>query len=127
MAISLNHVHIKTADPRKTAQWYVDHVGAKIVRENSRDGAVTSLRLDIHGIPVNVTGIIGTQDPKRQHFGFEHFALDTTTYDDDCAKLKADGVKLLEEQKSATSGLRTVWWEGPDGVQIELLEQAPKP
>ena len=30
MALSLNHLHFKTADPKKTAQWYVDHVGAKI-------------------------------------------------------------------------------------------------
>ena len=125
MAVSLNHVHIKTADPRKTAQWYVDHLGAKILADNSRDGAV-NLRLDIQGIPANVTGIIATQDAKRQHYGFEHFAIDTTTYDDDCARFKSDGAKFLEEQKSATSGRRTSWWEGPDGMQIELAERAAK-
>ena len=29
----LNHLHFKTPDPKKTAQWYVDNVGATIVSE----------------------------------------------------------------------------------------------
>ena len=31
MAFKLNHVHLKTPDPQKTAQFYVDTLGAKII------------------------------------------------------------------------------------------------
>ena len=27
MALKLNHVHLKTTDPKRTAQWYVDNLG----------------------------------------------------------------------------------------------------
>ena len=31
MAFKMNHVHIKTKTPEKTAQFYVDTMGAKII------------------------------------------------------------------------------------------------
>jgi catechol 2,3-dioxygenase-like lactoylglutathione lyase family enzyme len=31
MTLKLNHLHIKTKDPEKTAKFYVDTLGAKIV------------------------------------------------------------------------------------------------
>lgn len=125
MGMTLNHLHFKTADPWRTAKWYVDHMGAKIIADNSRDGAV-SLRIEIHGVPANVTGIIATQDGQRQHYGLEHIAIDTTTYEADCATLRADGSTLLEE-RAAPVGRRVAWWEGPDGMQLELSERLPKP
>mgnify|MGYP000389123691 CR=1 FL=1 len=33
MAFKLNHLHLKSPDPEKTAQWYVDNLGATIVSE----------------------------------------------------------------------------------------------
>lgn len=38
MAFKVNHLHLKTPDPRKTAKWYVDHLGAKIVSERETPG-----------------------------------------------------------------------------------------
>ena len=31
MTLKLNHLHLKTRDPEKTAKFYVDTLGAKIV------------------------------------------------------------------------------------------------
>ncbi len=95
MASTLNHLHFKSPDPRKTAKWYVDHVGAKIVSDTERQGKAF-VQLDFHGIPAYVTGIFPNQDTKRQRFGMEHIALNTNTYDADYAKLKDGGSKLLE-------------------------------
>ncbi len=33
MALQLNHVHLKTRDPEKTAQFYVETLGAQDRRE----------------------------------------------------------------------------------------------
>jgi catechol 2,3-dioxygenase-like lactoylglutathione lyase family enzyme len=35
MAFKLNHVDLKTPDPQKTAQFYVDTLGAKILEETT--------------------------------------------------------------------------------------------
>ena len=50
MAFKLNHVHLKSPDPQKTAQFYVDNLGAKIVGQAGGNG----VRLDLHGLSLNV-------------------------------------------------------------------------
>lgn len=121
MAVVFNHLHFKSPDPVKTARWYVDHVGAKIVSESVREGGAF-IQLDLQGMPAYVTGIFQGQDKGRQRFGLEHIALSTDTYDAEYAKLKGDGSRLLEE-RAEVIGRRTSWWQGPDGMQLELVEK----
>ena len=63
MAFTLNHVHLKTPDPEKTAQFYVDNLGAKIVGQAGGNG----LRLDLHGLTLNVTKFIETQKHEQKY------------------------------------------------------------
>ena len=58
MAFKMNHLHFKTPDPRKTAQWYIDFLGAKIVEERETPSGLPFLRLDLHGLSLNVTGFV---------------------------------------------------------------------
>jgi catechol 2,3-dioxygenase-like lactoylglutathione lyase family enzyme len=51
MAFKLNHLHLKTKDPQKTAQFYVDNLGATIVSEIGTRG----YRLDLHGLTLRST------------------------------------------------------------------------
>ena len=57
MSLKLNHVHLKTRDPEKTAKFYVDTLGAKIVGQAGNGG----YRLDLHGLSLNVTKFIEAQ------------------------------------------------------------------
>ena len=50
----LNHLHFKTADPKATADWYVNNLGATVVQEIGDIG----YKLDLHGIPMNVTTLV---------------------------------------------------------------------
>ena len=38
MAFRINHLHLKTPDPKKTADFYVEYTGAKIAKESTRSG-----------------------------------------------------------------------------------------
>jgi catechol 2,3-dioxygenase-like lactoylglutathione lyase family enzyme len=118
MAFKMNHIHLKTPDPKKTAQFYVDSLGAKIVGE----AGGTGLRLDLHGLSVNVTSFIEGQS-REQTYGIEHIAIDTDDLDNVLATLKAGGAKLLEESQGA-DGRRVCFLQGPEGVQLEVLEMA---
>ena len=89
MALSLNHVHLKTPDPEKTAKFYIDTLGATKIADIGDIG----VRLDLHGLTLNVT---------------KH-------------SLKANGAKILEET-SISGDRRVVFFEGPDGVQLEFIE-----
>ena len=116
MAFQLNHVHLKTTDPKRTAQWYVDNLGATIVAELGANG----YRLDLHGLSLNVTNMIASQT-RKQLYGMEHIAIDTDEMEALVDKLKAGGVRILEET-SITGGRRVCFFEGPDGVQLEFIE-----
>ena len=71
MALSLNHVHLKSPDPHKTAQFYIDTLGATKIADVGEVG----VRLDLHGLTLNVTRHIETQT-REQKYGMEHIAID---------------------------------------------------
>jgi catechol 2,3-dioxygenase-like lactoylglutathione lyase family enzyme len=116
MSLKLNHVHLKTTNPQQTAKFYVDTLGATLVSEIGTRG----YRLNLHGLTLNVTTFVEDQT-RQQAYGMEHFALDTDDLDDTVTKLKANGAKVLEEMVSS-SGRRICFLEGPDGVQLEIIE-----
>ena len=117
MAFKLNHLHLKCPDPQKTAQWYVDNLGASIVSEV---GGGRGFRLDLHGLPLNVTGLIDSQT-HEQVYGMEHSAIDTDDLDGTVARLKEGGARILEETQVG-EGRRVCFFEGPEGVCLEVLE-----
>ena len=116
MTLKLNHLHLKTKDPDKTAKFYVDTLGAKIVSQNPNGG----YRLDLHGLSLNVTDFLASQK-REQKYGMEHIAIDTDELDAIVEKLRAQGIHILEET-IVSGGRRVCFFEGPDGVQLEFLE-----
>ena len=57
MALQINHLHLKTRDPKTTAQFYIDNFGATMVAEVGRNG----YRLNLHGLMMNVSTFVETQ------------------------------------------------------------------
>jgi len=118
MGIRINHVHVKTRDPEKAVRFYVENFGATLVSEVGRNG----YRLNLHGLMLNVSSLIDTQ-VREQRYGLEHVAVDTDDYAGTMARLRANGVRILEEL-TGSSGRRVAFCEGPDGSQMEIIEQA---
>ena len=116
MTFKMNHVRLKTQDPDKTAQFYVDTLGAKIVSKNATGG----YRLDLHGLSLNVSKFL-QQQKREQKYGIEHIAIDTDELDSLVAKLEGQGIHILE-QTEVSGGRRVCFFEGPDGVQLEFIE-----
>ena len=115
MAIKLNHLHIKTKTPEKTAKFYVDTFGATITSQSP-----SGYRVDLDGLSLNITDLHPTQK-REQSYGMEHIAMDTDELDSLVAKLKAQNIGILEE--TVVSGDRRVcFFQGPDGVQLEFIE-----
>lgn len=117
MSLRFSHVHLKTQDPAATARFYIENFGATLKTERPGWGLV----LDLHGVQVNVTPLIATQN-HEQHYGIEHLAVDTTDYAGTLAKLRANGVTILEELKTPDDR-RLCFLEAPDGAQMEVIEQ----
>src|SRR5213592_84012 len=109
MAFGTHHVHVKTRDPKKTMQFYVDNLGAR------------GYRVSLHGLQLNITPLIDTQK-REQRYGIEHIAVDTDDYTATLARLRGNGVRILEELPP-NNGRRVCFLEAPDGVKIEVIEK----
>ncbi|MGH7828403.1 MAG: VOC family protein [Candidatus Binatia bacterium] len=120
MAFKINHLHLKTPDPRKTANFYLEYLGAKIASERTTPNGRTSLRLNLHGVELNVTDFLEEQK-LEQFYGLEHVAIDTDNFAGEVAKIKAAGIKILEE-RVLPDGRKVCFFEGPEGVRLEFLE-----
>ena len=121
-AFKINHLHFKTPDPQKTAQWYVKHLGATIVSEIGGASGTLGYRMDLHGVPMNVTGFVDGQK-LEQFYGLEHVALDTDDLPGVVESLKADGRAILEE-RALQDGRKVCFFDGPEGVRLEVIELA---
>jgi catechol 2,3-dioxygenase-like lactoylglutathione lyase family enzyme len=120
MAFKINHLHLKTPDPQKTVDWYVKYVGAKVVSERTAPNGRKSFRLNLHGVELNVTDFL-VEQKLEQFYGLEHVAIDTDNFASEVAKIKADGIKILEE-RVLPDGRKVCFFEGPEGVRLEFLE-----
>jgi catechol 2,3-dioxygenase-like lactoylglutathione lyase family enzyme len=76
----------------------------------------------LHGLQLNVTGIVSSQS-RKQLYGIEHIAVDTDDYAGTLAKLKANGVRILEEMPPNAACRRVCFLEAPDGAQVEVIEK----
>ena len=116
MASEIGHVHIKTKDPKKTAQFYIANFGATMKNEAPNG----NIQLDLHGLQLNVTTISETQK-RKQNLGIEHIAVSTDDYAGTMAKLRSNGAHIMEEMFN--NGRHVCFVEAPDGAQMELIEK----
>jgi catechol 2,3-dioxygenase-like lactoylglutathione lyase family enzyme len=117
MAVSFHHVHVKTRDVPATVQYYIDNFGATKKAEMPGRG----WQLDLNGTQVNVTGLMTDQN-HAQTFGIEHMGVMTDDYPATMAKLRENGVTVLEELKGE-QGNRVAFVSATDGSQMEIIEK----
>ena len=113
MTFAINHIHIKSHDPWKSAEWWVEAFNFEIVRDFVREGGdrfvVTRSE---NGITVNISGArsgetLGPGDA-NVHEGLEHFGLDSADLEADIERLEALGAELLAGPVDA-GAVRACW------------------
>jgi catechol 2,3-dioxygenase-like lactoylglutathione lyase family enzyme len=128
MAFRINHIHLKSPDPRKTADWYVNAFNFKITSDETRvfgDRFVRCLSED-GGMAVNISGArtgekLGAGDATAHH-GLEHFGFDVTNLEADIARLQKLGASLLEGPIEVPNGPRIAFVKAPDDTRVELIQ-----
>jgi catechol 2,3-dioxygenase-like lactoylglutathione lyase family enzyme len=121
MAHGFHHVHIKSPNPRKTAQWWADVFDAKLLPEH---GAFSPVELD--GVLINISGVSQkeaqsmAQGTAAGNFGLEHVGLTTDDLDADLARLREHGLEIFVLRDTPT--MRMAFVETPDNVRVELIQ-----
>jgi len=129
MPYNINHVHLKTKDPKKTADWWVKAFNLTIVNDAQRpsgDRFISCKSED--GLGVNISGArtgdkMGPADGEI-HFGLEHFGLDTDDIEAEIKRLEGMGAVLQEGPTDGSGGIRIAFLKVPDDIRIELIQRS---
>ena len=128
MTYFINHVHIRSTEPEKSAEWYEKFFGAKIVSSKEvMPGTITigmqagdgSCRLMISSQPTDASD--NPAVPEINQLGLEHFGFQTSDISGDIKKFKDAGVRVIMPVTDIPGGAQIAYIQGPDNVVIELV------
>ena len=128
MSYSFNHVHLKSSDPGKTADWYVQAFGFEIINdENPRPQGDRFIRCRTKdGVAINISGartgeLMGEGDATA-HWGLEHFGIEVDDIEAELKRLEGLGAEVLEGPIKTATGLSIAFIQAPDDVRIEVMQ-----
>ena len=128
MKYAINHVHIRSLDPRASASWYKEHFNAKTVSEREvMPGTITvsmevggPVRLNISSKPAGSSDERGSAELNR--LGLEHFGFDVSDLEEELNRLGNAGIRVVLPLTEVVGGAKLAYVEGPDDVLIELVQ-----
>ena len=120
-----DHIHLRSPDPEKTAQYYERMFGAEIIRSMQEgqpriDMKVGGQNVFIAPVPAN-SGV--NPPPVTPYQGLDHFGLLVSGIDAVVAELKAKCAEFSREPTTVRPGVRVAFLRAPQGVSIELLDR----
>lgn len=127
----MNHIHLKSLDPRRAAAWYAEAFRFKVLGESVRPQPYGDLMVRCEpadgGISVLISGprtgeALGPGDASA-HLGLEHFGVEVDDIDSELARLTGLGATVLEGPLLMASGLRIAFIRAPGDVRIEILQR----
>ena len=98
MPFNVNHIHLKSSDPKKTADWFVDAFNVEVVSDSTRSfGDRFIVTRTEGGLAINISSersgeTLGPAD-SDPHYGLEHFGFDTDDMDADLERVQKLGAK----------------------------------
>lgn len=128
MPYRVNHIHLKSNDPKACADWWVAAfnftIVADVVRE-AGDRFITCQSEDGMRVPISeaLPGQTLAPDDAGVREGLEHFGIDSDDLDADIARLQGLGATLLDGPIEMSPTVRIAFVEAPDHVRVELIER----
>jgi lactoylglutathione lyase len=129
MSFIVHHIHLKSSDPKKTADWFVEAFNVEITGDNVRpvgDRFISTMTEG--GLTINISSErtgekLGPADAEP-HYGLEHFGFNTEDMDADIARLEGLGAVLKEGPILNPGGSTIAFIAAPGDIRIELIQPA---
>ena len=122
-----DHMHLRSRDVKKTAEYYHRVFGATILESVQSDGRPRT-DLDLDGLTIFIAPVPSDaaipSAPTDPYIGLDHFGLRVENMDEAVAELKRRGASFTMEPRTIRPGVRIAFVEAPDNVRIELLERS---
>ncbi|HYG38937.1 MAG TPA: VOC family protein [Cytophagales bacterium] len=122
--MKLEHFAINVKDPLKMADWYVNNLGMRIVRQSPSAPYTTFLADDSGRIMIEVYANPADQVPDYRNMNplILHFAFVSENPEADKNRLMKAGAHLINEQ-SLPDGSVIVMLKDPWGVSVQLCKR----
>lgn len=116
----VEHVAIASPSPQVLAQWYVDHLGFRVITEydgnyfiKAPNGAVLEI--------ITAQGVRAEQ--KMYDPGLRHMAIAVHDFDAALASLRRENVEFLGEPYATPQGNRLVFFTDCEGNILHLIQR----
>lgn len=113
---------IRVFDMDKTVSFFNGLLGLPVLQRFTLEDADIAL-LGVEGQP-SLSFIARPSYAQTRYTGFS-IAIEIPSLDDTLPKLNESGYRILREPFSPQPGSRLCFVEGPDGVEVELIENQP--
>ena len=124
--LGFDHVHLVARDPHRTANWYVENLGGRIMRSLEVKGA-PQVYVSFGEAIIIVRGQRPSEtagDKPGLEWGVDHFGMRVRgDFDAFCRELKQNGVEFTLEPTDFNPTTRIAFIKAPDGVSVELLNR----
>ncbi len=113
-----DHIHLRSPDPVKTAEFYEQMFGAKRVSMRDEGDGRAMVKLDLKGITI----LINQQTGEGSQTGLVHFGIRTDKLDEAVVAMKERGVKFTQDIRQVRPNFKMSFLVAPEDVSIELQE-----
>ena len=113
-----DHIHLRSPDPVKTAEFYEQMFGAKRVSTHDEGDGRAMVKLDLKGITI----LINQQTGEGAQTGLAHFGIRTDKLDEAVAAMKERGVNFTQDIRQVRPNFKMSFLVAPEDVSIELQE-----
>jgi lactoylglutathione lyase len=126
MPFNVNHIHLKSSDPKKSADWFVEAFNVEIISDIVRPVGDRFIKtMTEGGLAINISSErtdekLGPADADP-HYGLEHFGFDTDDMAADIARLEGLGAVLKEGPIDNGGGVTIAFVAAPGDIRIELI------
>lgn len=121
----IHHIAIIGSDYKKSKHFYVDLLGAKVIRENFREQR-NDYKIDLMLAGIEIELFIIPDCPRRLSYpealGLRHLAFQVESVDEMIAQLHADGIKTEEPRIDEFTGKKMTFFFDPDDLPLEIHE-----
>lgn len=129
MLVGTDHVGVRVADMERSIDFYTTVLGLRVTqRVNVRSLELAFLEIPGASDGTQVELVAGATDHSHSDGIVNHVAFAVANIDAGIERLRAHGVLLLSDGPiTLWEGKRIVFFRGPDGERLELVEAAEKP
>ena len=113
----LEHVHLNSPDPEKTAAFYEKVLGAEITGTGKMPDGRANVNVELNGLALRIT-----QTAEGKDSGLDHIGLETDDIETAMDEVTAEGCRIVK-QIGPLKGGKMGFFMAPDNVLIELIEK----